>query len=66
MWPPNSFKTNLSLVPTFSTNIAAPGPKEQLESPHNRLVYRFLQDSADWNFIGADPGPDFLTPRTKP
>ena len=43
MWPPNIFKTNLC-----SILIRQPGGlRKQLESPHNRLVYRFLRNFAD-------------------
>jgi hypothetical protein len=47
MWPPDYFETNLCLLNSFT---AAQKPEGQLRSPHNRLVYRFLRDSADGNF----------------
>jgi hypothetical protein len=47
MWPPDYFETNLCLLNSFT---AAQKLEGQLGSPHNRLVYRFLRDSADGNF----------------
>jgi hypothetical protein len=48
MWPPDYFEkpTCAYLLVT-----AAQSSEGQLGSPHNRLVYRFLRDSADGNFL---------------